>query len=91
MFCWFCCSLRATMPKLRRTGLFESLAILFLLFRVCTRLTQITRRNDVVAIKNTACLVTADAHGHPLAHASAHHVSHSCPAEIAEDQPLPQE
>ena len=83
LFCW---SFGATMPKLRRAGLFEGLAMLSLtIFEFARRLTQITRRNNVVAIKNTACLVTGDAHGYPLAHASAHHVSNRCSAQVVKN------
>lgn len=76
------------MPKLRRAGLFESLAFLLTSFKFARHLTQISPRNNVVTIKHAAGFVAADAHRHALAHAGAYHVSHRCPAEIVEDENL---
>ena len=83
----FWCNCARTVPKLRRAGLFERLAFLLLIiFEFASRIAQITRCHDVIAIKYATRLVTADAHGNALAHASAQHVAHRCSAQIVEDQ-----
>ena len=50
------------------------------------RLSQVGFRDDVVSLKNTARLVTADLHSPLFRDASPHHVSNRGPSEIVKEK-----